>query len=110
MPSPNKPKGPSKKEAAAAAHAAATAKKAAAKAGVAAAANAAKNTRNAETRRANAEMRMKKERKNTAKALKMLQSRGPSIGNIRQNKRAAATAENYKNLHKGGTRRRTRRN
>ena len=68
------------------------------------------NNRNAETKRANAEMRMKKAKKNTAKALKMLQSRGPSIGNIRQNKYAAAREHNYKNLHKGGTRKRRRRN
>jgi carbamate kinase len=65
------------------------------------------NNRNAETKRANAEKRMKNQKKSTAKALRMLnKGRGPSVGNIRQNKRAAATEHNYKTLHNGGTRRR----
>ena len=71
----------------------------------AAAAGVAHNNRSPETKRANAEMRMKKERKNTAKALKMFKS-GPSKANIDQNKRAAATEHNYKTLHNGGTRKR----
>jgi len=66
------------------------------------------NGRTAEQKRLNAEMRMKKERKNTAKAVKMLESRGPSKGNINRNRFAHAVAPGpHNHLHRlhGGTRR-----
>ena len=63
------------------------------------------NNRNAETKRANAEKRMKNQKKATAKALKAFESRGPSKGNIMQNAFARAAENNYKHLHRGGTRR-----
>ena len=64
------------------------------------------NNRNAETKRANAEKRMKNQKKATAKALRMFESRGASKANIFQNKRAAVAEHNYKTLHNGGTRKR----
>jgi len=69
------------------------------------------NNRNAETRRANAEKRMKNQKKATAKGLKMLESRGPSKGNIQHEKYAAAREPGpHNHLHRlnGGTRRRSR--
>jgi hypothetical protein len=67
------------------------------------------NNRNAETRRANAEKRMKNQKKATAKGLKMLQSRGPSIGNIQHEKYAAAREPGPRGeSYHGGTRRRSR--
>lgn len=67
------------------------------------------NSRTAEQKRLNAEARMKKERKNTAKAVKMLQSRGPSIGNIQHEKYAAARAPGPHGESYGGGTRRVRR-
>ena len=96
MPSQNKPKGPSKKALAAAAHAAATAVKAAAKAGAAAANAAAKNMRTANQKRNNATDRMKAANKATRKIHKQLNKAasnrkyGIMSANQRQNRMAHA--------------------
>jgi hypothetical protein len=64
------------------------------------------NNRNANTKRANAEKRMKNQKKATAKALKAFESRGASKGNKNRNAFARTAANNYKSLHHGGTRKR----
>lgn len=64
------------------------------------------NNRNAETKRANAEKRMKNQKKATAKALKAFESRGASTGNKARNAFARTAANNYKRMHNGGTRKR----
>jgi len=60
------------------------------------------NNRNANTKRANAEKRMKNQKKATAKALKAFESRGASTGNKARNAFARTAANNYKSLKNGG--------